>query len=166
MKKFVPPSSHSAAMNSEFTAAWRGRGRGIYSRCTKAPVGSQQPVQNVKDQHRLKVPTGAFVQGMHWDRVIPSPGANVYSKGTGSFHHLVPLMHGPFSTGSWYQPVPLFVYWHRFVPWRVLLALGASQKYRLLLQPVPMSCSSTGCNMRWYFWPGPLACFPVVSNSR
>ena len=100
---------------------------------------------------------------MHWHRVIPSPGANVYSKGTGSFHHPVPLMHGSFGTGSWYQPMPLFVHWHRFVSWHALPALGASQKYRLLLQPVPMPCISTGCNMRWYFWPGPLARFPVVN---
>ena len=77
-----------------------GRGWGIYSRGTKAPVGAQQPMLKVKVQHRLKVPTGAFVQGMHWHWVIDSPGANVNSKGTGSCHYPVSLMHGPIGTGS------------------------------------------------------------------
>jgi hypothetical protein len=31
-----------------------------------------------------------------------------------------------------------------------------------LLQPVPMTSISTGCNMCRYFWPRPLARFPVV----
>ena len=84
-----------------------GRRRGIYSRGTKAPVGAQQPMLKVKVQYQLKVPTGAFVQGMHWDRVIPSPGANVYSKGTVPCHYPVSLMHGPIGTGSWFQPVSL-----------------------------------------------------------
>jgi len=71
MKKFAPPFPHSAAMNSEFTAAWRGEGgRGIYSGRTKAPVGALQPVLKVIDQHQLNLPTGAYVQGQHWHRVM------------------------------------------------------------------------------------------------
>ena len=91
-------------MNSELKLKYleAGRGRDIYSRGTKAPVGAQQPVQKVKVQHRLKLPTGSFVQGMHWHRVIASPGANVCSKGTGSCHYPVSLMHGPIGTGSWF----------------------------------------------------------------
>ena len=46
--------------------------------------------------------------------------------------------------------------WHNFP------ALGTDQEYRLLLQPVPMPTISTGYNINWYFWPGPLARFPVV----
>ena len=53
-------------------------------------------------------------------------------------------MHGPFGTGSWNQPVSLFVHWHRFVPWRALSVLDAGQEYRLLLQPVQMFCIPVG----------------------
>ena len=39
--KITLPSSHSAAMNSEFMAAWGGgRGGGIYRGGLKAPVGA------------------------------------------------------------------------------------------------------------------------------
>ena len=41
------PSPHSAAMNSEFTATWRGRGWDIYRRGQKAPVVTYDPVLNV-----------------------------------------------------------------------------------------------------------------------
>ena len=116
----------------------------------------------VTDQHRLKVPTGAYVQGMHWHRVLDSPGANVCSEGTGLCHYPVSLMHGPIGTGSWFQPVSLIFNWYRFLARRNFPALGAGQEYRLLLKPVPMPSISTGCNMCWYFWPGPLAHFLVV----
>ena len=46
------PSPHSAAMNSEFTAAWRG-GWSIYRRGPKTLVGAQQPVPFV---HAYKYP--------------------------------------------------------------------------------------------------------------
>ena len=52
-----------------------GRERGIYSGGTKAPVGGDQPVPKVIDQYRLDLPIGAYVQGQHWHRVVPPPGA-------------------------------------------------------------------------------------------
>jgi len=69
MKKFAH-LPHSAAMNREFTAAWRGEGRDIYSRSTKTPVGAKQLVPKVLDQHRLKAPTGAYDQGQQRHRVM------------------------------------------------------------------------------------------------
>ena len=70
-------------MNSEFTTAWGGRGRGIYSAGTKAPVGDQQPELNITQWHRVKVPTGAFVLGTWRHRVIARPGDVVRTLGTG-----------------------------------------------------------------------------------
>ena len=95
------------------------------------------------------------------------PSANVCSISTSSYLHPVSLMHEPIGTVSWDQPVPLLVNWHRFVPQRPLQALGASQEYQLLLQPVLMPRISTGCNCSGYFWCGSLARFlgDVISCS-
>ena len=89
-------------MNSEFTAAWRGRGWGIYRRGSKAPVGAQQPVANTRHRHRLKLPIGAFVMGTwrHW--VMAKPGAIVRSLGTGWCHQPVSIPPCSFGTGWWH----------------------------------------------------------------
>ena len=78
-------------MNSEFTAAWRGEGWGIYRRGSKAPVGAQQPVPNKRHRHRLKLPTGAFVVGTWRHRVMAKSGAIVRPLGTGWCHQPVPI---------------------------------------------------------------------------
>ena len=89
-------------MNSEFTAAWRGRGWGIYRRGSKAPVGAQQPVPNKRHRHRLMLPTGAFVVGTWWHRAMAKPGAIVHPLGTGWFHQTVPIPPCAFGTGWWH----------------------------------------------------------------
>ena len=52
-------------MNGEFTTAWRGEGDGVFIVAAKAPIGAEQPVLKVIDQHRLKFPTGVYVQDQH-----------------------------------------------------------------------------------------------------
>jgi hypothetical protein len=90
-------------MNSEFTTAWReGRGRGIYSGGTKAPIGALQPVPNTKHGHRFMLLTGAFVMGTWRHRVMTKSGAIVRSLSTGWFHQPVPIPFCTFGTGWWH----------------------------------------------------------------
>ena len=56
LQKIPLPSPHLAAMNSEFTTAWRG---GIYRHGPKAPVGANDPVPNLAHRYRVILPTGA-----------------------------------------------------------------------------------------------------------
>ena len=46
MKKFAPPSLTQLPWTVSSRQLGGGRGRGIYSRSTKAPVGANQPVTN------------------------------------------------------------------------------------------------------------------------
>ena len=78
--KIPLPSPHLAAMNSEFTAAWRGA---IYRHRPKAPVGANDPVPNLAHGHRVILPTGAFRRRNVRHRVVASPGAFSCTIGTG-----------------------------------------------------------------------------------
>ena len=102
-------------MNSEFMAAGRGEGRGIYSWGTKAPVGAEQPVPNTMHRHRLKLPTGAFVMGT-W----VAPGhRKIRCHCQRIRHRLVPPSGAYSFLGFWYRLVaPSGAYrefWYRVV---------------------------------------------------
>ena len=109
-----------------------GRGRSIYSGGTKTPVGAEQPVPNTMHQHRLKLPTGAFVMGTWRHRGMPKFGAIVRSLGIGWCHQPVsiPLFF-------WYRLVALTgAYTRILVPGDALTRYqtsAASQRYELLL---------------------------------
>jgi len=92
-----------------------GRGRGIYSTGTKAPVGDQQPVLNITQWHRVIVPTGAFALATWRHRVIARPGAVVRTLGTDWCHQPVPIPPLAFGTGWWHHPVPILEFWYRVV---------------------------------------------------
>jgi len=92
-----------------------GRGRGIYSGGTKAPVGAEQPVPNIRHWHWLTLPTGAFALGTWRHRVIARPGAIVSALDTGWCHHPVPIPPWAFGTSWWHHPVPIREFWYRVV---------------------------------------------------
>ena len=81
--KIPLPSPHLAAMNSEFTAVWRKRRGAVYRHGPKAPVGANDPVQNIAHRHRVILPIGALRPSTGWHRVVASPGAFVCTIGTG-----------------------------------------------------------------------------------
>ena len=91
------------------------RGRGIYSAGTKAPIGDQQPVLNISQWHRVKVPIGAFALGTWRHRIIARPGAVIRTLGTGWCHQLVPISSWAFGTSWWHHPVPILEFWYRVV---------------------------------------------------
>ena len=103
-------------MNSEFMAASRKRAVGIYRWGPKAPVGANDPVQNVAHRHRVIEPTGAFAVGTRRHRVVAWPGANDCKMGTGQCHKPVPLSPFPFGPGLWHDTVPMLKHWNRVMP--------------------------------------------------
>jgi len=61
-----------------------GGGEGaIYRHGPKAPVGANDPVQNLAHQHWVILPTGALRQSTGRHRVVASPGAFTCTIGTG-----------------------------------------------------------------------------------
>ena len=89
----------------------------------------------------------------------------ISSLGIGACYHSGLKDISFISPGLWHESVPILDPWHRVVPRPGAKCFPGhlfKSKVSAAVAPGTDALISTGCNHRWYFWSGPMACFLVV----